>query len=95
MQPVKHCVYNVTTGKRKERKPEMQELMSLYRDDYEQEKALQEAFDSFIHNRIGEWSKEEIELLAKVNVSLELKASAAKTELERWAEAMEKDMENA
>lgn len=73
----------------------MQELMSLYRDDYEREKALQEALDSFIHSRIGEWSKEEIELLAKVNVSLELKALTAKTELERWAEAMEKDMDNA
>lgn len=72
----------------------MQELVSLYRDDFEQEKALQEAFDSFIHNRIGEWSKEEIELLAKINISLELKTLKAKTELERWAEAMEKDMEN-
>lgn len=73
----------------------MQELVNLYRDDYEREKALQEAFDSFIHSRIKEWSKDEIELLAKVNVSLALKTLAARTELERWAEAMEKDMENA
>lgn len=73
----------------------MQELMNLYRDDYEREKALQEAFDSFIHSRIKEWSKEEIELLAKVNVSLAFKTLAAKSELERWAEAMEKDMDNA
>lgn len=73
----------------------MKELVNLYRADYEKEEALQEAFDSFIHSRIGEWSKEEIELLAKVNISLELKALKAKTELERWAEAVESDIDNA
>ena len=72
----------------------MQELVSLYRDDYEREEALQKDFDSFIHSRIKEWSKDEIELLARVNVSLAFKALAARSELERWAEAMEKDMEN-
>lgn len=73
----------------------MQELVNMYRDDYERAKALQKAFDSFIHSRIREWSHDEIELLAKVNVSLDMKAFRAETELERWAEAMEKYTANA
>lgn len=95
LQPVAYCVYSIATGKRKERKPGMQELLNMSRDDYERAKALQEAFDSFVHSRIKEWSHEEIELLAKVNVSLDLNAFRLETELERWALAMEKDIANA
>ena len=73
----------------------MQELVNIHREDYERAKALQEAFDSFIQSRIREWSHEEIELLAKVNVSLYFKADEAETELERWAEAVENDIKNA
>ncbi len=73
----------------------MQKLANLYRDDYEREKALQKAFESFINDRISEWSREEMELLAKVNVSLSFKVFEAETELERWAEAVESDLKNA
>ena len=73
----------------------MQELVNIHREDYERAKALQEAFDSFIQSRIREWSHEEIELLAKVNVSLYFKTAEAETELERWAEAVENDIKNA
>ena len=73
----------------------MQGMVNICREDYERAKALQEAFDSFVHSRIREWSREEIELLAKVNVSLDLKAFEAETELERWSAAMESDLKNA
>lgn len=69
-------------------------LYEIKDSDRAKAEKLAKGINELIENHFNEFSEEETKMLIAARVHLELESSMLKTELERWAESMEKDLQN-